>query len=102
VRDKKITPGMVAGWEKFSGVSFEHLPIEGHHLFPYDATAKASWLTQIVQRLPGCLVPRPARDPQVRARTLSIPGQSEYSVGADDAYGAGDGDVCAAPPDSRR
>ena len=56
-RDKKITSQMVAGWEKFCGASFEHLPIAGHHLFPYDPVAKASWLQHIVARLPACIHP---------------------------------------------
>jgi medium-chain acyl-[acyl-carrier-protein] hydrolase len=62
-RDQKVTAAMVAGWQRISGPGcdddFEHLPIEGHHLFPYDPTAKAAWMKQIVERLQALLVAPP-------------------------------------------
>ena len=50
-RDRRITKGMVEGWQLFTTGSFEAIQIEGHHLWPLDKKAKVSWLSHICKRL---------------------------------------------------
>lgn len=50
-RDRRITKGMVEGWQLFTNGSFEAIQIEGHHLWPLNKEAKVSWLSHICQRL---------------------------------------------------
>ena len=50
-RDRRITKGMVEGWQRFTSGNFELLEISGHHLWPLDKEAKVTWLGHIRERL---------------------------------------------------
>ncbi len=50
-KDKRITKGMMEGWQRFTTGSHELLEIAGHHLWPLDKAAKHRWLGLIFERL---------------------------------------------------
>ena len=50
-RDKRITKGMMEGWQRCSTGAYELLEVTGHHLWPLDREAKHSWLGLIAERL---------------------------------------------------
>lgn len=54
--DGMITSTMVKGWkEETTGMPFEFVEIDGHHLFPLDKEPKAIWLTKIAKGLDGVM-----------------------------------------------
>lgn len=50
-RDQKISPAMVAGWQRFTTAEFAVTEIEGNHLWPLKKAAKADWLSKIAAKL---------------------------------------------------
>jgi surfactin synthase thioesterase subunit len=46
-KDRRISEGMVQGWQDFTSASFASHRIEGHHLWPLQPASKAVWLQQI-------------------------------------------------------
>lgn len=49
--DRRVTKGMVAGWQRFTTGAFSCAAIKGNHLWPLDKAAKMTWLQAIVAQL---------------------------------------------------
>lgn len=53
-QDRRISEGMVKGWQAFTSKGLTMHKIEGHHLWPLTAAAKTAWLQVIVDDLKQC------------------------------------------------